>query len=328
MPSSHGHEGTASCCPKDRSLHLENQNTTFESSGSGVLKGKKSASRAPMQVISRRADADVIEADGAVADGSSHASGWSFFEESIAVAAVPCESFSSDLSPPVVADACKGELPVRPVQKQNDALPPHGRTARHDYLVVENQTQLLRRIQNRVLLVIQISALLHTVHEAALAVQEALDVVQRRDGRECELGARERVDEEEVGRLVSCGEPAVGGADQRAAAQRRVRQANPEGGAARRAVERGGAGVVVVDGGVEQARGRVHDGEADAADVGAGGVPRGAEGAGAEQIWDAQRLHHRDQHLRRKAGPIRERRRHGALERNRLLLPAPALEGN
>jgi hypothetical protein len=43
---------------------------------------------------------------------------------------------------------------------------------------------------------------------------------------------------------------------------------------------------------------RVGDGDAEAADVGVGGVPGGAGAAGAEQIRDVQRPHHRGHHLR------------------------------
>jgi hypothetical protein len=120
---------------------------------------------------------------------------------------------------------------------------------------------------------IQVQALLEIVHEVPLVVQEALRVVQPRDGREGELGARERVHEVEVGLVVGGHEPAVRGADQGTATERGVREADAEAGPGRGAVERGGAGVVVGLTGIQQARGRVLDGNTDTAGSRIGSVP-------------------------------------------------------
>lgn len=86
------------------------------------------------------------------------------------------------------------------------------------------------------------------------AVGAGLDVVEPRDQREVHLGAGERVERLQVGRLVVGDDPAVGRADDVAAAERGGRQADLEGRAGGGAVDRRGVVVVVGAGaGVEEA---------------------------------------------------------------------------
>jgi hypothetical protein len=121
--------------------------------------------------------------------------------------------------------------------------------------------------------------------------------------RHRDLSLSRRIDKEQIGPLVGGNKPAMGGPDNVAATERRIRHGYivllPCGEAVQ-----GGNGWVTVAGREHEAWPRVTGANAEAAGLQKAGTPCAANHTGAEDIWDVKHTKDVDEQVGRKLGPI------------------------
>jgi hypothetical protein len=204
-----------------------------------------------------------------------------------------------DPGPAVVPEPGEGYLAHWHVQEEHDAGAASGGAGREHHPVVHVLVRQVDLQHDRLVARLGVDG----VRGAALLVRAHHDVVEPGDGRERGLGARDGVEEVQVGGLVGDDQPAVAGAQQGPEGERGPREGDLQRCAGGRAVERGGAGGEGAAG-VEQAGGLPRRRGAEPAEGGVRRVPGGADGAGADGTRDVQRQQEADQELLRQAGPI------------------------
>lgn len=134
--------------------------------------------------------------------------------------------------------------------------------------------------------------------------------------RERDLSTRDWIDEEKLRLLVGSDKPAVGGADDVAAAEGRGGEGDMVaapgasgvvgGGGLGEAAQRRHVGVAIGRG-VEQARAAEEGGRVKPGVELVRGAPRAADGGGAEELGDLQRAEDEDDEVRRELRPIAPR---------------------